>query len=87
MLVSKVIYTFALQFKYFFNYLLFFMKTGVVKFYNETKGYGFISIDESSEEVFVHSSGLIDKIKQDDKVQFEVVQGKKGVNAVEVRRI
>lgn len=63
------------------------MKTGVVKFYNETKGYGFIRIDDSGEEVFVHSSGVIDKIKQDDKVQFDVVQGKKGVNAVEVKRI
>ena len=61
------------------------MSTGVVKFFNETKGFGFIKVDESSEEIFVHVSGLQDKIKQDDKVTFDVERGKKGMNAVDVR--
>lgn len=58
---------------------------GTVKFFNATKGFGFIKPADSSEDVFVHSSGLIDDIKEDDKVEFEVEQGKKGLNAVDVR--
>jgi cold shock protein len=58
---------------------------GTVKFFNATKGFGFIKPSDSSEDVFVHSSGLIDEIKEDDKVEFEVEQGKKGLNAVDVR--
>ena len=61
------------------------MSTGVVKFFNETNGFGFIKVDESGEEIFVHVSGLQDKIKQDDKVTFDVERGKKGMNAVNVR--
>ena len=61
------------------------MSTGVVKFFNDAKGFGFIKVDESSEEIFVHVSGLQDKIKQDDKVTFDVERGKKGMNAVNVR--
>ncbi|MCK4638815.1 MAG: cold shock domain-containing protein, partial [Bacteroidales bacterium] len=44
------------------------MSTGVVKFYNEKKGFGFIIDDETQQDIFVHSSGLIDKITEDDKV-------------------
>jgi cold shock protein len=62
------------------------MKTGKVKFFNESKGFGFIKDDNSGEEVFVHSSGLQDQIQENDSVQFEVQQGKKGLNAVNVRR-
>jgi CspA family cold shock protein len=62
------------------------MKTGKVKFFNATKGFGFIKDDSSGEEVFVHSSGLQDKIQENDSVEFEVQQGKKGLNAVNVRR-
>lgn len=58
------------------------MQTGTVKFYNDSKGYGFIKT--SNGDVFVHSSGLIDQIKEDDEVQFEIEQGKKGPNAVNV---
>jgi len=58
---------------------------GIVKFFNETKGFGFIRRTDTSEDVFVHSSGLIDKIRENDKVEFEQEQGKKGVNAVRVR--
>jgi cold shock protein len=61
------------------------MKTGKVKFFNSTKGFGFIKHDDSDEETFVHVSGLIDEIREDDRVEFEVKQGKKGLNAVDVR--
>ncbi|MFD2148446.1 cold-shock protein [Mucilaginibacter antarcticus] len=60
------------------------MATGTVKFFNETKGFGFIKTD-SGEEIFVHVSGLIDKIRENDSVTFEPQQGKKGLNAVDVR--
>jgi CspA family cold shock protein len=63
------------------------MKKGTVKFFNYSKGYGFIKPDDSSEDVFVHQSGLIDEIRENDKVQFEVEQGKKGLNAVNVEVI
>jgi CspA family cold shock protein len=60
---------------------------GTVKFFNETKGFGFIKSSDSGEEIFVHSSGLIDKIKQNDKVEYEQEKGKKGMNAVKVKVI
>jgi len=63
------------------------MKTGLVKFFNESKGFGFIKMDDSGDEIFVHVSGLIDKIRQDDKVSFDVTEGKKGPNAVNVKKI
>ena len=63
------------------------MKTGLVKFFNETKGFGFIKMDDSGEEIFVHVSGLTEKIKQDDKVSFDVTEGKKGPNAINVKKI
>ena len=53
------------------------MSTGTVKFYNAAKGYGFIKVDETNQEVFVHASGLADQVRQDDKVTFEVEEGKK----------
>ncbi|RZJ77705.1 MAG: cold shock domain-containing protein, partial [Flavobacterium sp.] len=55
-------------------------------FYNESKGFGFIK-SENGEEIFVHITGLIDKINQDDQVEFEVTQGKKGLNAVNVKLV
>ena len=61
------------------------MKEGKVKFFNESKGFGFIKDSESSEEYFVHATGLIDKIRQDDEVSFELQQGRKGLNAVNVK--
>ncbi|MCK5537132.1 MAG: cold shock domain-containing protein [Bacteroidales bacterium] len=63
------------------------MKKGTVKFFNETKGFGFITEDDTNEEHFVHSSGLLDSIKEGDTVEFELTQGKKGLNAVNVRVI
>ncbi len=60
------------------------MQKGTVKFFNETKGFGFITIDGSNQDVFVHVSGLVDEIRENDKVTFQVEQGKKGPNAVNV---
>ncbi len=62
------------------------MKTGTVKFFNETKGFGFIIDDDSNEEYFVHVTGLVDEIREGDKVEFELKEGKKGLNAVNVKQ-
>jgi CspA family cold shock protein len=62
------------------------MKTGTVKFFNETKGFGFIIEDESNTEYFVHATGLIDEVREGDKVEFELTEGKKGLNAVNVKQ-
>lgn len=59
--------------------------TGTVKFFNEGKGFGFIKHDDSGQETFVHVSGLRDQIRENDRVEFEMQQGKKGMNAVNVR--
>jgi len=61
------------------------MSKGTVKFFNDSKGYGFITEDGSNEEHFVHISGLIDEIREGDVVEFELQQGKKGLNAVDVK--
>ena len=61
------------------------MKQGKVKFFNDTKGYGFIKDEETNEEYFVHVTGLIDEISEDDDVSFELKEGRKGLNAVNVK--
>lgn len=61
------------------------MKEGTVKFFNNAKGFGFIIVKDTEEEIFVHTSNVIDNIKEDDKVTFEVEQGEKGLSAVKVR--
>ncbi|MBL7777882.1 MAG: cold shock domain-containing protein [Chitinophagales bacterium] len=61
------------------------MSTGTVKFYNRDKGYGFIQDANSSEEYFVHNSGLVNQINDGDKVSFDLQEGKKGLNAVNVK--
>ena len=61
------------------------MKTGKVKFYNSEKGFGFIIDNETNNDVFVHRSGLIDTINEDDEVSFEIKDGQKGPNAVDVK--
>ncbi|MCG8390825.1 MAG: cold-shock protein [Cytophagales bacterium] len=63
------------------------MKKGTVKFFNNTKGFGFIKPEEGGEDIFVHQSGLIDEIRENDQVQYEVEQGRKGLNAVNVEVI
>ena len=61
------------------------MKTGTVKFFNESKGFGFIK-DDAGQEIFVHATGLADKIKENDTVTFDVAEGKKGLNAINVKK-
>lgn len=80
-ILSKV----SVPLKYqFINYTI--MNTGKVKFFNESKGFGFIIDDESSKEYFVHISGLVDEIREDDTVTFDLKEGRKGLNAVNVKR-
>lgn len=61
------------------------MNTGKVKFFNDAKGYGFIKDAESGEEYFVHVTGLVDEIREDDDVTYELKEGRKGLNAVDVK--
>ena len=63
------------------------MITGSVKFFNDSKGFGFIIEEGSKKEHFVHISGLIDEIREGDNVEFELKEGKKGLNAVNVKVI
>jgi cold shock protein len=63
------------------------MKEGTVKFFNKAKGFGFISPSDASADIFVHQSGLVHEIKENDKVKFDVEKGKKGLNAVNVELI
>ena len=61
------------------------MSKGTVKFFNETKGFGFITPDEGNKDVFVHANGLIDEIREGDKVSYDVEESPKGLNAVNVK--
>jgi len=63
------------------------MQQGTVKFFNETKGFGFVKTDGTGEEVFVHVSGLSEPVREGDAVTFDVQEGKKGLNAVNVKRV
>jgi cold shock protein len=60
---------------------------GTVKFFNSEKGFGFIKHDDSNKETFVHASGLIDQVNEGDKVEFDLQEGKKGMNAVNVKKV
>ncbi|MDR2009821.1 MAG: cold shock domain-containing protein [Bacteroidales bacterium] len=62
------------------------MNTGTVKFFNKTKGFGFIKSNEDGKEYFVHVSGLVDQIDENDEVTFDLQEGRKGLNAVNVKR-
>ena len=72
---------------YFTNFTMDTKIQGTVKFFNEEKGFGFIKHDNSNKETFVHANGLIDQIEANDKVEFDVQEGRKGLNAVNVKRI
>ena len=61
------------------------MKNGTVKFFNDSKGFGFIIDDETQQDYFVHISGLVDEIREGDKVEFDLKEGKKGLNATDVK--
>ena len=61
------------------------MKNGTVKFFNASKGFGFITEDDSNTEYFVHVTGIIDEINEGETVEFELKEGRKGMNAVNVR--
>ncbi|ETZ22093.1 MULTISPECIES: cold-shock protein [Pedobacter] len=63
------------------------MSEGTVKFFNESKGFGFIVPDNGDPEIFVHVTGLISPVREKDRVSFEVENGKKGINAVKVKKI
>ena len=63
------------------------MNKGTVKFFNQSKGFGFIVDDESKTEYFVHVTGLIDEINENDVVEFELQEGRKGLNAVNVKLV
>ncbi len=62
------------------------MNKGTVKFFNETKGFGFVKDEENGQEYFVHVSGLVDSIDKDDEVTFDLQEGRKGLNAVNVKK-
>ncbi len=63
------------------------MSKGTVKFFNDAKGFGFITEEGSGKEHFVHISGLVDEIREGDEVEFDLTEGKKGLNAVNVKVI
>ncbi|WP_196894768.1 cold-shock protein [Aureivirga marina] len=63
------------------------MNTGTIKFFNDEKGYGFITPDQGGRDVFVHINGLVDEVAQGDKVSYDVEEGRKGLNAVNVKVI
>ena len=61
------------------------MSSGTVKWFNYQKGFGFIKLDDEEKDIFVHKNGLVDDIRENDKVVFDVEEGKKGLNAVNVK--
>ncbi len=67
----------------FIKYII--MQQGTVKFFNESKGFGFIVPANGDSEIFVHVTGLIDQIRENDQVSYDVENGKKGLNAVNVK--
>ena len=83
MFTALIIHTFAALLIFYLKQ----MQEGTVKFFNETKGFGFITPANGGQDIFVHVSGLKDQIRENDKVSFEVQNGKKGLNAVNVKVI
>ena len=65
--------------------IIFIMNQGTVKFFNDSKGFGFIKDTQTGEEFFVHISGLVDEVRENDDVTFDLQEGRKGQNAVNVK--
>jgi CspA family cold shock protein len=61
------------------------LKTGVIKFFNDSKGFGFVIEDESNTEYFLHVSGCIDEVREGDRIEFDLKEGRKGLEAADVR--
>ncbi len=76
-----------LQFNYYYKLNYITMSKGTVKFFNESKGFGFITEEGVDKDHFVHISGLIDEIREGDQVEFDLQEGNKGLNAVNVKVI
>ena len=62
------------------------MSRGTVKFFNESKGFGFIIEDDTNKEYFVHVTGLIDKVKENDEVEYDLQEGRKCLNAIKLKK-
>lgn len=62
------------------------MQEGIVKFFNTEKGFGFIKPDDGSEDIFVHATGVVDQIRENERVTYETKEGRKGLNAINVKR-
>jgi len=69
----------------FYKYNIFNMSNGTVKFFNDSKGFGFITPEEGGKDVFVHANGVLDEIHEGDNVSYDVEEGPKGLNAVNVK--
>ncbi len=63
------------------------MPQGTVKFFNESKGYGFIKDDDSQKDIFVHISGLEDEVRENDRVSYKITEDKRGSKAIEVKQL
>ncbi len=63
------------------------MPKGTVKFFNQTKGFGFVVEADTTKEYFVHTTGCVDKIQNDDHIEFDLVEDKRGLKAVNVKRV
>jgi|TARA_B100001971_G_C18170907_1_gene527058 CspA family cold shock protein len=72
-------------FAFLFKLKLLIMSNGTVKFFNNSKGFGFIKPDDGSKDVFVHQNGLTDEITEGDKVSYDVEESPKGLNAINVK--
>lgn len=76
---------FVLKYLFLSKLIQIIMSSGTVKFFNNTKGFGFITPDEGGKDVFVHQTGLTEEIREGDKVTYDVQDGQKGLNAVNVK--